>query len=43
LISALDAYKNGTRNNAIMAGILKDLSDAETESAAAYYAGAGCK
>ena len=43
LISALDAYKNGARNNAIMAGIVKDLSDADTESAAAYYARAACK
>ena len=43
LTRALDAYKNGARNNAIMAGIVKDLSDADTEIAAAYYAGAACK
>ncbi len=43
LINALHAYKSGTRNNAIMAGIVKDLSDSDAESAAAYYAGADCK
>ncbi len=43
LINALNAYKSGARDNAIMAGIVKDLSDSDVESAAAYYAGADCK
>jgi len=43
LASALKAYKDGTRKNAMMAGVVKDLSNAETESAAAYYAKATCK
>jgi cytochrome c553 len=43
LISALNAYKSGVRNNAIMAGIVKDLSDSDTEAAAVYYARAACK
>ncbi len=43
LVAALKAYKEGTRTNAMMAGIVKDLSDAESESMAAYYANASCK
>ncbi len=43
LINALKAYKGGARNNALMAGIAKDLSEPDAESAAAYYAGADCK
>ncbi|HML08960.1 MAG TPA: c-type cytochrome [Xanthobacteraceae bacterium] len=43
LIDALRAYKDGTRSSAIMAGIVKDLSDSDAESASAYYAGVGCK
>lgn len=43
LINALNAYKSGARNNAMMAGIVKDLSDSDGESAAAYYAGTDCK
>ena len=43
LVNAIKAYKSGARNNGMMAGIVKDLSDADTESVAAYYAGATCK
>jgi cytochrome c553 len=43
LVNALHTYKSGDRNNAIMAGIVKDLSDSDAESAAVYYAGADCK
>ncbi|HML08917.1 MAG TPA: c-type cytochrome, partial [Xanthobacteraceae bacterium] len=43
LIDALRAYRDGTRSNAIMAGIVKDLSDLDAESASAFYAGVGCK
>jgi len=42
LIGALKAYKDGTRKNGMMAGIVKDLSDTETESVANYYANASC-
>jgi cytochrome c553 len=43
LLGALKAYKNGTRKNGMMAGITKDLSDADAEGVAAYYAGGSCK
>jgi cytochrome c553 len=43
LVDALKAYKDGTRKNGMMAGIVKDLSDAEIEGVAAYYANASCK
>jgi cytochrome c553 len=43
LLETLKAYKSGARKNALMAGAIKDLSDADTESLAAYYAGATCK
>jgi cytochrome c553 len=43
LVAALNAYKDGTRKNGMMAGIVKDLSDANMESVAAYYADARCK
>jgi cytochrome c553 len=43
LVETLRAYKSGTRKNAMMAGILKDMTDAETENVAAYYASATCK
>jgi cytochrome c553 len=43
LVAALGAYKDGTRKNVMMTGIVKDLSDASAESAAAYYANASCK
>jgi len=43
LVNAIKAYKSGARNNGMMAGVVKDLSDADTESVAAYYASATCK
>jgi len=43
LVNALKAYKGGARKNGMMAGIVKDLSDTDMESAAAYYANATCK
>lgn len=43
LVSALKAYKSGTRNNAMMTAVAKDLSDADIENLAAYYASASCK
>ena len=43
LVNALKAYKAGARKNGMMAGIVKDLSDADMENVAAYYANATCK
>lgn len=43
LINAIKAYRGGGRNNSMMAGVVKDLSDADAESVATYYAGAACK
>ncbi len=43
LVAALKAYGDGSRKNAVMAGIVNKLSDADVESAADYYAGASCK
>lgn len=43
LVNALKAYKGGARSNGMMAGIVKDLSDADAESVAAYFASAACK
>jgi cytochrome c553 len=43
LVNALKAYKGGVRKNGMMAGIVKDLSDADIENVAAYYAAATCK
>jgi cytochrome c553 len=43
LLNAIRAYKGGTRNNSMMAGIVKDLSDTDAESVATYYASAACK
>lgn len=43
LVGALQAYRAGTRNNGMMAGIAKTLSDADVEAVAAYYASATCK
>ncbi len=34
---ALNAYKDGTRNNAIMSGMASGLSDADIENVAAYF------
>jgi cytochrome c553 len=43
LINAIKSYKGGARNNGMMAGVVKDLSDADVERVASYYAGAACK
>jgi cytochrome c553 len=43
LVAALKAYKDGSRKNGMMAGVVKGLSDAESENAATYYANAKCK
>jgi cytochrome c553 len=43
LINALKAYKGGARTNPMMTGIVKDLSDPDAESVAAYYASASCR
>ena len=43
LVAALKAYKDGTRKNGMMAGVVKGLNEAETEGVAAYYAKASCK
>ena len=43
LVNALKHYGSGARKNAIMAGIVKALSDSELENVAAYYAAATCK
>ena len=43
LVNALKHYGSGARKNAIMAGIVKTLSDSELENVAAYYAAATCK
>jgi cytochrome c553 len=43
LVAALQAYKDGPRKNVMMAGVVKDLSSAESESVVAYYAGASCQ
>jgi cytochrome c553 len=43
LINALRRYGSGARKNAIMAGIVKGMSDAEIENVAAFYAAATCK
>ena len=43
LFNAVKAYKGGARNNAMMVGIVKDLSESDAESVADYYASASCK
>jgi cytochrome c553 len=43
LVKAIKSYKDGARSNGMMAGIVKDLSDADAESVATYFAGATCK
>jgi cytochrome c553 len=43
LVSALKAYQAGTRKGAMMAGLVKDLSDTDIRQLAAYYASASCK
>jgi cytochrome c553 len=43
LVAALNAYRSGKRENALMGGAAKSLSDADIDSIADYYAGASCK
>ncbi|MDP2620040.1 MAG: c-type cytochrome [Hyphomicrobiales bacterium] len=43
LVTALNAYRDGGRKNAMMAGTVRKLSDADIENVAAYYAGASCR
>lgn len=43
IVDALRAYAGGARKNAMMTGIVKDLSDADVESVSTYYAAATCK
>jgi len=43
LVNALKAYQTGARQNPMMAGLVKGLSDADIEQLAAYYAGLKCK
>ncbi len=43
LVDALQAYKSGARKDPMMAGVLKTMSDAEIDGAAAYYAAATCR
>ena len=43
LLNAIKAYKGGARSNGMMAGVVKDLSNSDSESVAAYYASAACK
>ena len=43
LTDALKAYAGGKRTNVVMSSLAKNLSDADTENLAAYYAGASCK
>ena len=43
LLETLKAYKDGARKNAMMAGIVKTMNDADIDGAAGYYANASCK
>lgn len=43
LIKSLNAYKDGTRKNDVMAGIAKNLNETDAENVAAYYASASCR
>lgn len=43
LADAVKAYRSGARKNAMMAGVVKDMSDADIDGVATYYAGAACK
>jgi cytochrome c553 len=38
LLQAMKDYKSGTRNNAVMKGLMGPLSDQDMSSLAAYYA-----
>lgn len=43
LANALKAYQTGARQNPMMAGMVKELNEAEIGQLAAYYAGSKCK
>ena len=43
LADALKAFKSGVRDNAIMSGAAKNLSEVEMQNVAAYFANAKCK
>ncbi len=43
LVNALMAYQTGARKNAMMAGMVKGLNEAEIGQLAAYYSGLKCK
>ena len=43
LVNALKTYQTGARQNPMMAGLVKGLSDADIGQLAAYYAGLKCK
>lgn len=43
LVSALNAFKDGSRNHAVMSSVAKTLSDADIGNLSAYYASASCK
>lgn len=43
LVAALAAYKSGSRKNDVMAGVAKDLSDADVRALAGYYASLGSR
>ena len=43
LINALKSYRDGSRDDAIMASVTKSLSDEEIENLAAYFSSLDCK
>ncbi len=43
LVNALKAYKSGERKHPMMAPVAKELSDADAESVATYYAAVDCR
>jgi cytochrome c553 len=43
LVNALQAYKEGGRKNPLMSRIVRDLSDADAASLAAYFSNATCR
>lgn len=43
IVQAVQAYKTGLRGNALMSGMVQNLSDADIGNVAAYYAGLGCR
>lgn len=43
LADAIKAYKTGLRNNPLMSAMVQNLSDADMQNVAAYYAGLSCR